>query len=87
MSNNVTMSVEENPSENVASAAPAAAPAAPSSAGAEKKLNLLDVEITSENVALNVLVGFLDVAQRRGVFALNESAKIFEAIKVFTHKD
>tara|TARA_Y100000591_G_scaffold333389_1_gene376977 strand:+ start:10700 stop:10909 length:210 start_codon:yes stop_codon:yes gene_type:complete len=51
------------------------------------KMNLLEVEITDENVALNVLVGFLGLAQRRGVFAINESAKIYEAVKKFKSTD
>ena len=44
---------------------------------------LLSTEIENQNVALNVLIGFLGVAQRRGVFAIDESAKIFECIKSF----
>mgnify|MGYP001440227155 CR=1 FL=1 len=47
------------------------------------QIDLLKVEIIDENTALNVLVGFLGLAQRRGVFALNESAKIYEAIQKF----
>jgi hypothetical protein len=50
----------------------------------EKKIDLLSIIIKDENTALNVLVGFLGIAQRRGVFAINESAKIYEAIKMFT---
>ena len=46
-------------------------------------IDLLKVEILDENTALNVLVGFLGLAQRRGVFAINESAKIYEAINKF----
>jgi len=49
----------------------------------EKKIDLLTIDIKDENTALNVLVGFLGIAQRRGVFALNESSKIYEAIKMF----
>ena len=49
-----------------------------------KQINLLDVEIIDENTALNVLIGYLGVAQKRGSFAINESAKIFECIKKFT---
>ena len=49
----------------------------------EKKVDLLKVKIDSESVALNVLIGFIGLAQRRGAFAVNESAKIFEAIKFF----
>jgi len=47
------------------------------------QVNLLSVPINNENDALNVLIGFLSVAQRRGVFAINESAKIFECVKKF----
>ena len=49
----------------------------------EKKVDLLKVKVDSESVALNVLIGFIGLAQRRGAFAVNESAKIFEAIKFF----
>ena len=52
----------------------------------EKQIDLLSIVIKDENTALNVLVGFLGIAQRRGVFALNESAKIYEAIQMFTKK-
>lgn len=48
-----------------------------------EKVDLLKIEIKDENTALNVLVGFLGLAQSRGTFAINESAKIFEAIKLF----
>ena len=47
------------------------------------QVNLLTVPINNENDALNVLIGFLSVAQRRGVFAINEAAKIFECVKKF----
>jgi hypothetical protein len=50
----------------------------------EKQIDLISIVIKDENTALNVLVGFLGIAQRRGVFAINESAKIYEAIKMFT---
>ncbi len=48
-----------------------------------KEVKLVDVEITNENVALNVLVSFLNLAQRRGVFSIDESAKIWECVKKF----
>ena len=44
---------------------------------------LVDIEINSENQALNLLVSFLGLAQRRGAFGLDEAAKIFECVKVF----
>lgn len=44
---------------------------------------LVDVDITDENIALNVMVGFLNLAQRKGAFAFDESAKIWECINRF----
>jgi hypothetical protein len=49
----------------------------------KKEIKLVDVEITNENVALNVIVSFLNLAQRRGVFSIDESAKIWECVKKF----
>ena len=45
---------------------------------------LVDVEITDENIALNVLVNYVNLAQRRGVFSFEESAKIWECVKKFS---
>ena len=45
---------------------------------------LVDIEVKDENVALNLLVSFLSVAQKRGTFAIDESAKIYECIKLFS---
>ena len=51
-----------------------------------KKINLLNIEIDNENKALNVLIGFINIAQKRGCFAINESAKIHECIQLFMKK-
>ena len=69
----------------VSETAPAAAPA-PDAAAPAQQINLLEVDITDEQVALNIIVGFLGVAQRRGVFAMNESAKIFECVNMFQQR-
>jgi len=45
--------------------------------------DLINIPITNENVALNVMVSFLNVAQKRGVFSFDESAKIWECIQRF----
>ena len=47
------------------------------------KMRLVDVEIENENIALNLLVSFVNVANKRGAFALEESAKIWECINKF----
>jgi hypothetical protein len=50
-----------------------------------KEVKLVDVQITDENIALNVLVSFLSLAQKRGAFTIDESAKIWECINKFNH--
>jgi len=45
---------------------------------------LVDVPVTDQNSALNTMVSFLNLAQKRGVFTIDESAKIWECIKVFS---
>ena len=47
------------------------------------QVNILDIPIENENMALNVLVSFINLGQRRGVFNVQESAKIWECIEVF----
>jgi glutathione synthase/RimK-type ligase-like ATP-grasp enzyme len=44
---------------------------------------LTSIEVTDQNVALNLLVSFLNLAQKRGVFTIDESAKIWECISKF----
>lgn len=44
---------------------------------------LTEVEIRDENIALNVLISFVDLAQKRGAYAIDESAKIWECIQKF----
>jgi hypothetical protein len=56
---------------------------APAPAPATQQVKLTDVPITNENVSLNVMISFLSVAQKRGVFTFDESAKIWECIQVF----
>ena len=48
-----------------------------------KEVKLTEIPITDENVALNILVSFLNLGQRRGVFNIEESAKIWECIRKF----
>jgi len=48
--------------------------------------SLLNIAIQNENDALNVLVGFINLAQRRGCFNIPESAKIWECIQKFQKK-
>jgi len=45
--------------------------------------SIMTVEIKDENVALNILVSFLNIAQKRGAFNLEESARIWECVQKF----
>jgi glutathione synthase/RimK-type ligase-like ATP-grasp enzyme len=49
----------------------------------KQEIRLVDINITNENTALNVMVNFLTLAHKRGVFSIDESAKIYECIKMF----
>jgi hypothetical protein len=49
----------------------------------EQQIRFVDIEVTSDNVALNLMVAFLNMAQRRGAFSMDESAKIWECVKRF----
>ena len=74
MTENVVL--ESSPSPSSADSASVPAPV-------KQEIKLADVVITDENVALNVMVSFLTLAQRRGVYTIDESAKIWECIKKF----
>ena len=49
----------------------------------EKKVNLDDLKVESQEMALNLMGQFLELAQKRGAFNFQESAKIYECIKFF----
>ncbi len=51
--------------------------------GQQTQPKLVDMEVTDENIALNLLVSFVNVANKRGAFTIDESAKIWECIKKF----
>ncbi len=47
------------------------------------EMRLVDIPVSNENVALNLMVSFLSLAQKRGSFTLDESAKIWECVQKF----
>ncbi len=49
----------------------------------EKKVNLDDLKVDNQEMALNLMGQFLELAQKRGAFNFQESAKIYECIKFF----
>ncbi len=50
---------------------------------AKPKARLVDMPVTNANEALNMLVTFLNLAQKRGAFTIDESAKIWSCIQFF----
>jgi hypothetical protein len=74
MNNNILMETIERPQPQQTQQQPHPQP---------QQTNLADVEIIDENTALNVMVSLLHLAQKRGAFNLQESAKAWECVKVF----
>ena len=69
---NVTMKVEETTPKKEVEKKPE-----------KQQVSLLQIPIASENDALNMLVAFLQVAQKRGAFTLEEAGKIMESVNKF----
>jgi hypothetical protein len=55
----------------------------PTANGDVKQTRLVDIEIKNQNDALQLIVTFLNLAQKRGSFTLDESAKLWECVKHF----
>ena len=72
------MDVNENISLVTESSPPAPATEVPLN-----EMRLVDIPVSNENVALNLMVSFLSLAQKRGSFSLDESAKIWECVQKF----
>ena len=55
----------------------------PNPDGTKKQTRHVDVPVNSQQDALQLIVTFLNLAQKRGAFTLDESAKLWECIKAF----
>ena len=49
----------------------------------QKGHRLVDVVVTDDNTALNLMVNFLTLAHKRGTFSIADSAKIWDCIRQF----
>jgi hypothetical protein len=76
---NVNMKVEETPQNSVVVEEEQVEQKAPP----QRQVSLTQIPVNTENDALNMLVAFLQVAQKRGAFSLEEAGKIMEAVGVF----
>jgi hypothetical protein len=55
----------------------------PDAEGNKKQVRLVDMDVSNQNEALQMIVTFLNLAQKRGSFTLDESAKIWDCVKFF----
>jgi hypothetical protein len=55
----------------------------PAPAPAQQEVPIVDIPVNSHNTALNILVALTGVAQKRGAFNIQESAKLWECIQAF----
>jgi len=55
----------------------------PTNGGEKKQMRLVDLPLETQQDALQLIVTFLNLAQKRGSFTLDESAKLWECIKMF----
>jgi len=76
---NVNLKVEETTTESTTEQPVEQQAPAP----AQRQVSLTQIPVNTENDALNMLVAFLQVAQKRGAFSLEEAGKIMEAVGVF----
>jgi hypothetical protein len=53
----------------------------------ETPIRFVDIDVTDDNVALNLMVAFLNMAQRRGAYSMDESSKIWDCVKRFIKAD
>jgi len=55
----------------------------PSVDGTKVQTRLVDIKVENQNDALQLIVTFLNLAQKRGAFTLDESAKLWECVQLF----
>ena len=48
-----------------------------------KEIRLTEIPVVDEITALNLMVSFLGLAQKRGAYTIDEASKIWECIKKF----
>ena len=55
----------------------------PTPSGEKKQTRLVDISVNTQQEALQLIVTFLNLAQKRGASTLDESAKLWECVKMF----
>jgi hypothetical protein len=82
------VSVVESSSVKSTDEAVSQSPSPPSSTSTpvppkEKEIRLTEIPVVDEITALNLMVSFLGLAQKRGAYTIDEASKIWECIKKF----
>ena len=50
----------------------------------QPQVKLSEIKVDNEQIALNLMVAFLNAAQSRGIYSIEESAKLWECVKFFS---
>tara|TARA_A100001388_G_C28520915_1_gene380932 strand:+ start:224 stop:451 length:228 start_codon:yes stop_codon:yes gene_type:complete len=58
-------------------------PQPPANEKQPERVNLDELKVENQEMALNLMGQFLELAQKRGAFNFQESAKIYECVKFF----
>ena len=74
---NISMNVQDTAATSGGAAGATTGSAAPPAP------KLTQIPVDNQNVALNLLINFVNLAQRRGAYTLDEAAKIWECVKMF----
>jgi hypothetical protein len=48
-----------------------------------QQVPISEVPVTNQNEAFQMIIYFINVAQKRGTYSIDESAKLYECIKIF----
>jgi hypothetical protein len=51
-----------------------------------KPVEITNIEIKDQHTGLNVLIHYITLAQKRGIFSIQESAHIWNCIQIFISK-
>ena len=86
-SQSASLQAEAASSQTASSQTASSQTASSSTSTAGNNIKLSTIPITDENSALTVMVGLVNLAQRRGAFTLEESAKLFECVNKFKHEN
>ena len=53
----------------------------------EQQVKLSEIPVENKQIALNIMFAFLDAAQRRGIYSIEESAKLWECVTFLSKPD